>query len=79
MSCSCISHPHHCQGKVRLSRMYLANNVKLIVNASLLSSLTQLFIGGNHLSDVGLQRLTAPIRIMKKGLDSLELLDVSRQ
>ncbi|KAM4728091.1 leucine-rich repeat-containing protein 42 isoform 2-T2 [Anableps anableps] len=42
-----------------------------------LASLTQLFIGGNHLSDVGLQRLTAPIRIMQKGLDSLELLDVS--
>uniref|UniRef100_A0A3P9P625 Leucine rich repeat containing 42 n=1 Tax=Poecilia reticulata TaxID=8081 RepID=A0A3P9P625_POERE len=41
------------------------------------ASLTRLFIGGNHLSDVGLQRLTAPIRMMQKGLDSLELLDVS--
>ncbi|XP_015232068.1 PREDICTED: leucine-rich repeat-containing protein 42 isoform X1 [Cyprinodon variegatus] len=48
-----------------------------LTSPSLSSSLTQLFIGGNHLSDVGLQRLTAPIRIMKKGLDSLELLDVS--
>ncbi|XP_035994336.1 leucine-rich repeat-containing protein 42 isoform X2 [Fundulus heteroclitus] len=42
-----------------------------------LASLTQLFIGGNNLSDAGLQRLTAPVRIMHKGLDSLELLDVS--
>lgn len=50
---------------------------KHITSTSLASSLTQLFIGGNHLSDVGLQRLTAPIRMMKNGLDSLELLDVS--
>ncbi|XP_041849009.1 leucine-rich repeat-containing protein 42 isoform X2 [Melanotaenia boesemani] len=42
-----------------------------------LASLTQLFIGGNGLSDAGLQRLTAPIRIMRKGLDHLQLLDVS--
>ncbi|MED6253764.1 hypothetical protein ATANTOWER_000803 [Ataeniobius toweri] len=48
-----------------------------LTSTSLASSLTQLFIGGNHLSDVGLQRLTAPIRMMRKGLDSLELLDVS--
>ncbi|XP_008432610.1 leucine-rich repeat-containing protein 42 isoform X1 [Poecilia reticulata] len=48
-----------------------------LTSASLANSLTRLFIGGNHLSDVGLQRLTAPIRMMQKGLDSLELLDVS--
>ncbi|AWP03772.1 putative leucine-rich repeat-containing protein 42 [Scophthalmus maximus] len=42
-----------------------------------LANLIHLFIGGNSLSDVGLQRLTAPIRMMKKGLDHLQLLDVS--
>ncbi|XP_047446073.1 leucine-rich repeat-containing protein 42 isoform X2 [Mugil cephalus] len=42
-----------------------------------LASLVQLFIGGNSLSDAGLQRLTAPIRMMQKGLDRLQLLDVS--
>ncbi|XP_061694362.1 leucine-rich repeat-containing protein 42 isoform X2 [Syngnathoides biaculeatus] len=42
-----------------------------------LACLTQLFIGGNGLSDVGLQRLTAPVRMMRKGLDCLQCLDVS--
>ncbi|XP_030608235.1 leucine-rich repeat-containing protein 42 isoform X2 [Archocentrus centrarchus] len=42
-----------------------------------LASLIQLFIGSNSLSDAGLQRLTAPIRMMHKGLDCLQLLDVS--
>ncbi|XP_013862928.1 leucine-rich repeat-containing protein 42 isoform X2 [Austrofundulus limnaeus] len=42
-----------------------------------LAYLIQLFIGGNNVTDVGLQRLTAPIRMMQKGLDHLQLLDVS--
>ncbi|XP_008275395.1 leucine-rich repeat-containing protein 42 isoform X2 [Stegastes partitus] len=42
-----------------------------------LASLIQLFIGANSLSDAGLQRLTAPIRMMRKGLDRLQLLDLS--
>ncbi|XP_030015671.1 leucine-rich repeat-containing protein 42 [Sphaeramia orbicularis] len=42
-----------------------------------LASLNRLFIGGNSLSDIGLQRLTAPIRMMRKGLDCLKSLDVS--
>ncbi|XP_072219638.1 leucine-rich repeat-containing protein 42 isoform X2 [Leuresthes tenuis] len=42
-----------------------------------LASLIQLFIGGNSLSDAGLQRLTAPIRMMRRGLDCLQVLDVS--
>ncbi|XP_039999419.1 leucine-rich repeat-containing protein 42 isoform X2 [Xiphias gladius] len=42
-----------------------------------LANLIWLFIGGNSLSDVGIQRLTAPIRMMRKGLDCLQLLDVS--
>ncbi|XP_040910840.1 leucine-rich repeat-containing protein 42 [Toxotes jaculatrix] len=48
-----------------------------LTSTSLANSLIQLFIGGNSLSDVGLQRLTAPIRMMRKGLDCLQLLDVS--
>ncbi|XP_026168900.1 leucine-rich repeat-containing protein 42 [Mastacembelus armatus] len=48
-----------------------------LTDSSLASSLIQLFIGGNGLSDAGLQRLTAPIRMMKKGLDCLQFLDVS--
>ncbi|KAM4552895.1 leucine-rich repeat-containing protein 42 isoform 4-T4 [Odontesthes bonariensis] len=42
-----------------------------------LANLVQLFIGGNSLSDAGLQRLTAPIRMMRRGLDCLQVLDVS--
>ncbi|XP_061653583.1 leucine-rich repeat-containing protein 42 [Phyllopteryx taeniolatus] len=48
-----------------------------LTSASLASCLIQLFIGGNGLSDVGLQRLTAPVRMMRKGLDCLQCLDVS--
>lgn len=47
------------------------------LTSDLMTGLEQLFIGGNNISDVGLQRLTAPIRMMKKGLDSLRSLDVS--
>ncbi|XP_022054812.1 leucine-rich repeat-containing protein 42 isoform X1 [Acanthochromis polyacanthus] len=48
-----------------------------LTSTSLASSLIELFIGGNSLSDAGLQRLTAPIRMMRKGLDCLQLLDLS--
>lgn len=48
-----------------------------LTSSSLASSLIELFIGGNCLSDVGLQRLTAPIRMFKKGLDNLQHLDLS--
>lgn len=47
------------------------------LTSGLMTSLEQLFIGDNSISDVGLQRLTAPVRMMKKGLDSLSALDVS--
>ncbi|XP_046883659.1 leucine-rich repeat-containing protein 42 isoform X1 [Hypomesus transpacificus] len=40
-------------------------------------SLANLFLGGNSLSDEGLQRLTAPIRMMKRGLNNLQLLGLS--
>lgn len=48
-----------------------------LTSSSLASNLVQLFVGGNSLSDVGLQRLTAPIRMLRKGLDCLQFLDVS--
>uniref|UniRef100_A0A3Q4BYR7 Leucine-rich repeat-containing protein 42 n=1 Tax=Mola mola TaxID=94237 RepID=A0A3Q4BYR7_MOLML len=48
-----------------------------LTSSSLASSLMELSIGGNSLSDVGLQRLTAPVRMMRKGLDCLQSLDVS--
>ncbi|XP_068605293.1 leucine-rich repeat-containing protein 42 [Brachionichthys hirsutus] len=48
-----------------------------LTSSSLACCLTYLCIGGNGLSDIGLQRLTAPIRMMKKGLDCLQLLDLS--
>ncbi|XP_057714283.1 leucine-rich repeat-containing protein 42 isoform X2 [Corythoichthys intestinalis] len=48
-----------------------------LTSTSLASCLIQLFIGGNGLSDEGLQRLTAPVRMMRKGLDCLQCLDVS--
>lgn len=48
-----------------------------LTSSSLANCLIQLFLGGNNLSDVGLQKLTAPIRMMRKGLNTLQLLDVS--
>ncbi|XP_053293942.1 leucine-rich repeat-containing protein 42 isoform X1 [Pleuronectes platessa] len=48
-----------------------------LTSTSLANSLIHLSIGGNSLSDAGLQRLTAPVRMMKRGLDCLQLLDVS--
>ncbi|MCI4386206.1 hypothetical protein PGIGA_G00059810 [Pangasianodon gigas] len=41
------------------------------------SRLVKLFLGANCLSDKGLQRLTAPIRVMKRGLENLQHLDLS--
>nr|XP_057917283.1 leucine-rich repeat-containing protein 42 [Doryrhamphus excisus] len=48
-----------------------------LTSSSLASCLIQLCIGANGLSDVGLQRLTAPVRMKRKGLDSLQYLDMS--
>uniref|UniRef100_A0A671P8D2 Leucine rich repeat containing 42 n=1 Tax=Sinocyclocheilus anshuiensis TaxID=1608454 RepID=A0A671P8D2_9TELE len=42
-----------------------------------LFSVVCFFIGANCLSDAGLQRLTAPVRVMKKGLENLQLLELS--
>ncbi|KAF7222155.1 leucine-rich repeat-containing protein 42 isoform X1 [Nothobranchius furzeri] len=48
-----------------------------LTSTPLANSLIQLFLGGNHLSDVALQRLTLPLRMMQKKLDCLQLLDIS--
>ncbi|KAL4608252.1 leucine-rich repeat-containing protein 42 isoform X2 [Arapaima gigas] len=42
-----------------------------------MSSLTQLCLGDNCLSNRGLRRLTAPVRVMCRGLGNLQLLDLS--
>ncbi|KAI4885723.1 hypothetical protein NFI96_017803 [Prochilodus magdalenae] len=47
------------------------------ISSEAFSRLVRLFLGDNCLSDKGLQRLTAPIRVMKRGLESLQQLDLS--
>ncbi|XP_062920028.1 leucine-rich repeat-containing protein 42 isoform X2 [Mobula hypostoma] len=42
-----------------------------------LVSLVLLYLRDNGLSDCGLQRMTAPVRVMRKGLGNLEVLDLS--
>ncbi|KAK6311171.1 hypothetical protein J4Q44_G00192260 [Coregonus suidteri] len=48
-----------------------------LTSDSLSRSLVQLSLGGNSLSDQGLQRLTAPVRMMRRGLRHLQILDLS--
>ncbi|NXU47915.1 LRC42 protein, partial [Turnix velox] len=42
-----------------------------------LSSIKRLLLKDNSLSDVGLRRMTAPVRVLKKGLENLLVLDLS--
>ncbi|XP_053104190.1 leucine-rich repeat-containing protein 42 [Hemicordylus capensis] len=42
-----------------------------------LTSLTQLILKDNCLSDAGLRKMTAPVRVMKRGLEHLSMLDLS--
>ncbi|XP_036687613.1 leucine-rich repeat-containing protein 42 isoform X3 [Balaenoptera musculus] len=42
-----------------------------------LSSVTQLHLKDNCLSDAGVRKMTAPVRVMKRGLENLTLLDLS--
>lgn len=42
-----------------------------------LSSVTQLHLKNNCLSDAGVRKMTAPVRVMKRGLENLTLLDLS--
>ncbi|KAL0966551.1 hypothetical protein UPYG_G00296600 [Umbra pygmaea] len=48
-----------------------------LTSDALSSSLAQLSLGGNSLSDQGLRRLTAPVRMLKRGLRHLEHIDLS--
>nr|ACO08457.1 Leucine-rich repeat-containing protein 42 [Oncorhynchus mykiss] len=48
-----------------------------LTSDALSSSLVQLSLGGNSLSDQGLQRLTASVRMMRRGLRHLHILDLS--
>ncbi|KAH0618597.1 hypothetical protein JD844_017956 [Phrynosoma platyrhinos] len=47
-----------------------------ITNATL-SSLVRLLLKDNCLSDAGLRKMTAPVRIMKRGVENLTVLDLS--
>ncbi|XP_064415893.1 leucine-rich repeat-containing protein 42 [Latimeria chalumnae] len=47
------------------------------LSSKALSSLTHLYLKDNCLSDNGLRKMTSPVRIMKKGLENLKLLDLS--
>ncbi|XP_043860803.1 leucine-rich repeat-containing protein 42 isoform X3 [Dromiciops gliroides] len=42
-----------------------------------LSSVTQLRLKDNCLSDAGVRRMTAPVRVLRRGLENLALLDLS--
>ncbi|KAM8805556.1 leucine-rich repeat-containing protein 42 [Eudromia elegans] len=42
-----------------------------------LSSVKRLLLKDNSLSDAGLRRMTAPVRVLKKGLENLLILDLS--
>ncbi|XP_019387004.1 PREDICTED: leucine-rich repeat-containing protein 42 isoform X1 [Crocodylus porosus] len=42
-----------------------------------LSSVTRLLLKDNCLSDAGLRKMTAPVRVMKRGLENLSVLDLS--
>ncbi|XP_066518481.1 leucine-rich repeat-containing protein 42 [Hoplias malabaricus] len=47
------------------------------ITSAAFTSLVRLFLGDNLLSNEGVQRLTAPIRVMRKGLENLQQLDLS--
>ncbi|XP_069498256.1 leucine-rich repeat-containing protein 42 isoform X4 [Ambystoma mexicanum] len=42
-----------------------------------LSSLIQLYLRDNGLSDAGIRKMTAPVRVMKRGLPNLQVFDLS--
>ncbi|XP_078529576.1 leucine-rich repeat-containing protein 42 [Lissotriton helveticus] len=42
-----------------------------------MSSLVQLYLKDNGLSDAGIRKMTAPVRVLKRGLQELAILDVS--
>ncbi|KAJ8406289.1 hypothetical protein AAFF_G00305200 [Aldrovandia affinis] len=71
-----VFHNLHC---LDLFGCKLGDNHEVLqhLTSETLSSLVQLSLGDNHLSNRGLQKLTAPARVMKRGLGNLQLLDLS--
>ncbi|KAJ7332694.1 hypothetical protein JRQ81_014874 [Phrynocephalus forsythii] len=47
------------------------------ITSEMLSSLTRVLLKDNCLSDAGLRKMTAPVRVMKRGLENLSVLDLS--
>lgn len=49
----------------------------VLCSLCLRNSVTQLHLKDNCLSDAGIRKMTAPVRVMKRGLENLALLDLS--
>ncbi|XP_037585796.1 leucine-rich repeat-containing protein 42 isoform X2 [Cebus imitator] len=49
----------------------------VLCSLCLRNSVTQLHLKDNCLSDAGVRKMTAPVRVMKRGLENLTLLDLS--
>ncbi|XP_078074395.1 leucine-rich repeat-containing protein 42 [Mustelus asterias] len=62
-----------------LSSCKLGDEHELLMHltSETLASLIYLYLGDNGLSDSGLRKMTAPTRVIKKGLGKLEVLDLS--
>ncbi|XP_030061801.1 leucine-rich repeat-containing protein 42 [Microcaecilia unicolor] len=60
-----------------LSCCRLGDAHELLEHVTTLSGLIQLHLKDNCISDAGLRKMTAPVRVMKQGLQQLELLDLS--
>ncbi|KAG6927875.1 leucine rich repeat containing 42 [Chelydra serpentina] len=62
-----------------LSCCKLGDNHELLehITKEALSSVTRLLLKDNCLSDAGLRKMTAPVRVMKRGLENLSVLDLS--
>ncbi|XP_053549415.1 leucine-rich repeat-containing protein 42 [Bombina bombina] len=64
----------HC---LDLSCCKLGDEHELLGHLTTLTSLTELFLKDNCLSDAGLRKMTAPMRVLHRGPEHLTLLDVS--
>nr|XP_033772449.1 leucine-rich repeat-containing protein 42 isoform X2 [Geotrypetes seraphini]XP_033772450.1 leucine-rich repeat-containing protein 42 isoform X2 [Geotrypetes seraphini] len=60
-----------------LSCCGLGDAHELLEHVATLSGLIQLHLKDNCLSNAGLRKMTAPVRVMKQGLQQLEVLDLS--
>ncbi|XP_028902580.1 leucine-rich repeat-containing protein 42 [Ornithorhynchus anatinus] len=62
-----------------LSCCHLGDEHQLLehITKDALSSVTRLHLKDNCLSDAGIRKMTAPVRVMRRGLENLMLLDLS--